>query len=645
MYFHLVGVATFAHSKSAVFTYHSEQKLEPGTLVRVSVGKKEANGVILSATSKPKFTTKPIQEVLYPNNFLPIPLLHLAEWLSDYYAAHYGLVLQSILPSGAHKRRRNSEPQPLAAARERKEITLTDEQSAAVSAITAAKTGAFLLHGVPGSGKTQTYIEVVKQAISEGKSAIILVPEIALTAQLIAEFANYFDTIFITHSGMSEAQRHKTWESILTTEQPCVVIGPRSALFSPVRNVGVIVVDECHEQSFKQDRAPRYQTIHAASQLAKLHRAKIVLGSATPNISELFLADKQIISRISLGQPVNKRNSHVTIVSHKDRQQFSKHRFLSTTLIEAIQKSLAQSEQALLFHNRRGTAPAVLCEECGWQASCPLCDLPLTFHGDRLDLRCHTCNFTAQMSHACPECKSPTIVFKGIGTKLIFDEVTKLFPKARIARFDADNEKGAQLQERYQELYDGEIDILIGTQILAKGLDLPGVTTVGVLQADAGLHLPDFSANERTFQLLYQVAGRAGRTGASGHIIMQTYTPDNPVIQRAAERDFAGFAAHELEQREKTGFPPFSYLLKLTYAAKTEEAAVRATRAMAQKLRQQHPGIKLLGPAPAFRELAFSKYHWQIVVKSKKRPPLQAIAQELAAQNNWQVDLDPATLL
>lgn len=645
MHFYTVGAATLAHSQSAVFTYHNTTPLQPGICVRVPLGRKFANGVILAEVQKPTFATKPIAEVLTEQP-LPKELISLCQWIADYYASHLGLVLQSALPSGMHKTRRASKTESLALpVRERKNITLTTDQQSAISTITDTNAHGFLLHGVPGAGKTQVYIELAKQTIAEDKSVIVLVPEIALTTQLIAEFSQHFANVVVTHSAMTESERHKAWLRVLTSLEPVVVIGPRSALFSPVQNLGLFIIDECHEQSFKQDRSPRYHAAHAGSVLAKLHRAKIILGSATPNIADLHLAHAGRLHLVELPTAIQSHNNAVTIVNHKTRDSFTKHRFVSNELIQAIEQSLANGEQALIFHNRRGTAPVVICEECGWRALCPHCELPLTFHGDTLALRCHSCDHKQPIVHSCPECRNPTIIFKGIGTQMVEQEFNKLFPKARIARFDADNAKDQQLQTRYQELYDKKIDILIGTQIITKGLDIPGISTVGVLQADSGLSLPDFAANERTFQLLYQVSGRAGRSKGPGHVILQTYLPDSPIISWAAKKQFADFAEAELTQRQLYKYPPFRYLLKLTCAFSTEKGAVQAARKLAQHIRSTHPEVEVVGPAPDFYERKMGKFHWQVLVKSAKRPVLQRILREVPTGSNWQADIDPVTLL
>ncbi|HXH27335.1 MAG TPA: primosomal protein N', partial [Candidatus Acidoferrum sp.] len=299
--------------------------------------------------------------------------------------------------------------------------------------------------------------------------------------------------------------------------------------------------------------------------------------------------------------------------------------------------------QTLLFLNRRGTAPTTLCANCGWTALCATCYVPLTLHADKHLLACHICARRQQLPPSCPECRHPDIVFKGIGTKMVEEAMKRLFPKANIARFDADNAQTETLAARYQEVYDAKIDILIGTQLLAKGLDLPNLQTIGVVQADSGMQLPDYQAEERTFQLLYQVAGRVGRGQQPSHIVVQSYRPDNPIVRLALARDYSAFYNQQLAERRKAHFPPFVYLLKLTCAYKTEAAAIRAASQLATNVRQTWPQCTVLGPTPAFYERLGGNYRWQIVIKAKRRADLLEIAK--AVPDKWQVDIDPISLL
>ncbi len=644
-FLYLVAPSVVVRTTEDAFTYHSETPLAIGTLVRISIGKRLANGVVVAAvTEKPKFATKAIAGVIAPRP-LPAPLVVLARWLGEYYGAHLAAVLQTILPSGLNKTRRDQQKTATHPLRKRTKFLLNQDQRRALEMIQKRPDGTFLLHGVTGSGKTQIYIEAAKHMARNGKSSIILVPEIALTPQLVAEFANHFSNLIVTHSGMTEARRHAVWLKALQNDtEPMVVIGPRSALFMPLENVGLIVVDECHEPSYKQEQTPRYSALRAASVLAKAHKAKLILGSATPAIADYYLAQTNKTPVIRLAKPAAQLQPvEVKVVDLKSRGNFSRHRFLSNELLDAIEQALQKKYQILLFHNRRGTAPTTLCEHCGWSAHCPTCFLPLTLHADKHELRCHLCGFTGKVPPSCPDCHEPTIVFKGIGTKLIESEVTRLFPKARIARFDADTSEAEALHNRYQELYDGQIDIIIGTQILAKGLDIPRLALVGVVQADSGLVLPDYTSEERVFQLLYQVIGRAGRGEHPGEVVIQTYQPDHLVVKTAVARDYKTFYQAAIRQREAGHFPPFRYLLKLTCSYKTEAGAVAASQKMARELRQKYPQLEILGPTPSFYERLGGTYRWQLVIKARQRSDLVEIAKN--TPQNWQADLDPASLL
>lgn len=643
-YFYLVAPTAVVRTTDYAYTYHSDTQLAVGTLVRISVGKKLTNGVVIKPIAqKPSFQTKAVGEVLVETP-LPAPLIKLAQWLSEYYASHFALVLQTLLPSGLQKNRRETKKELSYPKRKRTKIILNDDQASALSLINKQSEGTVLLHGVTGSGKTQVYIEAVKHAADEGRSAIILVPEIALTPQLVAEFANHFTNLIVTHSGLTEAQRHHAWLKALQSTEPTVVIGPRSALYLPLKNLGIIVIDECHEPSYKQEQSPRYSALRAASILARAHKAKLILGSATPSVADYYLAGQSKAPIIRLAKPAAQLQPvEVKVVDLKTKQSFLRHRFLSNELLAAIDRALENRYQILLFHNRRGTAPTTLCEHCGWSAHCPNCFLPQTLHADAHELRCHLCGLAQRVPPACPECHEPTVVFKGIGTKLIETEITKLYPKARIARFDADTSEAEAVHNRYQELYDGDIDIMIGTQMLAKGLDIPRLALVGVVQADSGLVLPDYTSEERVFQLLYQVIGRAGRGEHPGEVVIQTYQPDHPVVQAAIARDYPRFYEAEIAAREHGRFPPFRYLLKLTCSYKTESGAINASQKLARELRSTYPNLEILGPTPSFYERLGGNYRWQLVVKASQRTDLVNIAKNVPA--GWMADIDPASLL
>ncbi|MEP6710439.1 MAG: primosomal protein N', partial [Candidatus Saccharibacteria bacterium] len=530
MYYYEVAPNQIVRQGSMFFTYSSDYELSIGQIVTIPVGKKTMIGVVLRATKQPSYETKPIIS-LVEETPLPNPLVELANWLSDYYVAHLATVFQTILPSGIQKTRRQKELSFRKNRRDRTNIVFTKDQEKALKTIENMTPGSALLHGVTGSGKTAVYIEMAKRALARNDSVIILVPEIALTSQLVDEFSHHFEDVILAHSRQTESERHIIWRDALGSEKPRVVIGPRSALFLPLRHVGLIVIDEAHEPSFKQEQSPRYSALRAASILAKNHGAKLIMGSATPSISEYYLAEKSGRPIITMAETAKQSSKPIiSLIDMTKRQNFKEHRFLSDKLLSQLDETFAAGNQALIFHNRRGSASTTLCENCGWQAMCPRCFVPLTLHADNHHLRCHICGFNDKVPTSCPECHHANIVHRGIGTKMIETELRKIYPDKTIMRFDGDSETTETVEQKYSELYDGTIDLIIGTQVIAKGLDLPKLRTVGVVQADSGLSLPDFGASERTFQLLAQVVGRVGRSHHATQVIVQSYQPTHQSV-------------------------------------------------------------------------------------------------------------------
>lgn len=646
MYYYEVAPRKIVRSDSAVLTYESDQRFQPGTLVQIPVGAVQQVGIVMRAVPRPAYATKPIGGSIEVTA-LPSPLLSVAVWMADYYATHFATVLQTLLPRNlTTKRRVGAQKVNATSGEKRTHFLLNGAQQAAVTAILAQPSGTTLLKGITGSGKTAVYVELAQQAVHAGKSAMIIVPEIALTSQLIHVFSEHFDDLLVTHSRMTEAQRHRVWKQALGATEPRVVIGPRSALFLPLQNIGLIVIDEAHEPSLKQEQAPRYHAARVASILASAHRARLVLGSATPLITDYYLAQRQPGTIVRMDETARlAQKPTVQLVDMTKKHNFKRHRFFSEPLLQHIAATLAAGNQVLLFHNRRGTTPTTLCENCGWTATCPRCFLPLTLHGDKHQLRCHVCNYTERVPTQCPVCSDVNIIHKGIGTKLIEAEIRKLFPQATIQRFDGDSDNTSSVDQLYTQLHDGSIDIIIGTQVVAKGLDLPHLRTVGVIQADAGLSLPDFSAAERTFQLVSQVVGRVGRSDHATTAIIQSYQPSHPAITCGIAQDYETFYRSELAVRKKAQFPPFTYLLKLTCIYKTEAAAVRNARNVAAQLRAvAPPHVTFFGPTPSFYERVGDTYRWQLVVKSPKRADLAALLEHIPA-TYWQSELDPISLL
>jgi primosomal protein N' (replication factor Y) len=646
MHYYEVAPNQIIRADSAFFNYSSESLLSVGQIVLVEIGKKQVIGIVLHQTSKPSYPTKPIISIIEQTP-LPHQLIDLALWLSKYYVTPLATVLQTILPRGLQKKRRPQSKQTEITKRNRTNIVFNKEQLSALKILTKFSSGTFLLQGVTGSGKTELYIDIAKQAIANGTSAIILVPEIALTSQLISEFSQHFDNLLVTHSKMTESARHLVWSEALESAEPRIVIGPRSALFTPLKSIGAIIIDEAHEPSFKQEQNPKYSALRVATMLGRFHKAKVIFGSATPSIIDRYLAEKsnRPILKLTKLARTDSLLPVVTLVDMKKRANFNDHRFFSKQLLEQITNTLKIGKQVLIFHNRRGSTSTTLCEECGWTAECPKCFLPLTLHADHHRLYCHICGYSADVPTSCPVCGSADIIHKGIGTKLIESELRKLFPAANIARFDADNTNDEAVNARYSDLYSGVIDIAIGTQIIAKGLDLPHLRTVGVIQADSGLALPDFNTNERTFQLLAQVIGRVGRNEHQTQVIVQSYQPTHPSIISGLTQDYESFYTHTLSERRRGLFPPFTHLLKLTCVYKTEFAAIKNAQKLASELHTTvDKSVQILGPTPAFYERQHDTYRWQLVLKSPKREYLIDTL-KLIPPTHWQFELDPTSLL
>lgn len=647
MHYYEVVPAQIFRNDGDYLTYESKEKFNIGQVVLIEVGSKTMPGIIIKKTNRPKYKTKSILLSIEEES-LPKQLIDLMVWIAQYYACPMPLVAQTILPSGITKNRRQIDyRQPFVSNRKRTNFVFNKDQLYVFKQLDSFNEGTFLLHGVTGSGKTAIYIETIKKAIVANKSAIVLVPEIALTSQLVSELSNHFQNLIVTHSQMTEGMRFQVWRKILNNNAPQIVLGPRSALFTPLKNIGAIIVDEAHEPSFKQEHAPRYSALRVATMLGRFHKAKVVLGSATPNITDRYLAEKSNKPILHLNElaRINVKRPKIELVDMKNRQNFKNHRFLSDKLIAQIEKTLKDGKQVLVFHNRRGSASSTLCEQCGWIAECPRCHLPLVLHTKDYSLKCHVCGLIQKVPTSCPTCKSAQIIHKGIGTQLIEREICKLFPEASVARFDADNKKDESLDKLYDKIYNGKIDIIIGTQIVAKGLDLPHLQTVGVIQADAGLSIPDFNSSERAFQLLSQVIGRVGRNDMQTHVIVQSYQPKHPSIAFGLNQDYEGFYRYEIKQRQATLFPPFVFLLKLTCTYKTEASAAKNTKLLAIKIKQSFgEGVVVFGPAPAFYERLHNTYRWQLIIKSSKRESLINII-NLVPKTHWQYELDPYSLI
>lgn len=646
MNYYLIAPAKSFHQSENLLTYESETPLQIGHIVEIPLGRQNAIGVVVKKTKKPDFTTKPINNILYETP-LPEHLIKAMLWLTDYYRCPLSSVVQAALPRGITKKRR-SVTKDLANTlfSSESQNPLSKSQRRAIDEIVANPANTVLLHGITGSGKTNIYIGLTKHQLKLGKSIILLVPEIALTSQLVQNFQYHFKDVILLHSEQTEATRHLLWQKALEADTPQIIIGPRSALFAPVKNLGLIIIDEAHEPSYHQDQNPKYSALRLASQMSKT-----ILGTATPLISDYYIC-KQHKAIVELDELAIKSDKTTTIklIDFKDRAVFARNRLISTPLIESIQQSLDNHQQSLIFHNRRGSAPLTICDHCGWEALCENCLLPLVLHADKFQLRCHTCGRNYPVLTACPECKNASIHHKGFGTKLIEEELKKLFPQAKIGRFDADTASNEQLDKVYTEVKNGSYDILVGTQMLAKGFDFPNLSTLGVVQADAGLNLPDFSAEERSYQLITQVIGRANRGHQNSRIFIQTFRPNQEIIRFASQANYSEFYDYLLSKRQMAKLPPYTFLLKLSLSYKTEKATVANAQKLFKNINQivkkdQLQQISITPPMPAFHEHERSGYTWQIIVKAKSRKDLVKIFDQLDKSSYLHYDFDPYTLL
>lgn len=635
----LVADASF-HGKEPL-TYACNKPLQPGSIVSVPLKDKVVNGAVVGRTEKPSFKTKPAT----PYNFKPLPtqLIQLINWIQNYYPAPLGAITQHFVPKRLPNDVLTSLESPQKTYKPDILPALTTDQANAIAQI--SKTGLHLIHGETGSGKTRVYIELAGRTIRQGRSAIILTPEISLTSQLANEFRAVFNNrVLVLHSKLAAVKRRNIWANILSSNEPLIVIGPRSALLSPVNNVGLIVVDESHEAAYKQENAPHFHASTVAAKLAELHKACLVLGSATPLVTDYFIAKAKQRPVIYLGQIAKGKSEVSTVtVDRRDKTRFSKSVHLSDDLIAGVKQALNKGEQALVFLNRRGTARVILCDKCGWQAQCPHCDLPLTYHADTHKVVCHSCDFRQPSPSQCLSCGNPSVLFKSAGTKAIAEQLSQLFPGANVMRFDTDNAAQERLEAQYASVRSGEVDILAGTQTLGKGLDLPKLSFVGVVDAETSLSFPDFSATEQSYQMLTQVLGRIGRGHRAAKAVVQTFSPDSPLLKAAIEKNWQLFYNNELSERQRFNFPPFCFLLKITVKKTSAETAKKSAATLGASLKTKFPRLIIDGPTPAFHEKHRGQYQWQIIVKSKSRKTLLEVINSLPAGAAY--DIDPLNLL
>ncbi len=543
------------------------------------------------------------------------------------------------------------------------DLTLNPEQRAALDAVCAEIDAAgeavpTLLHGVTGSGKTEIYLQAIRHALDAGRTALVLVPEISLTPQTVERFKSRFaarqDEVAVLHSHLSAGERFDEWHKV-HTGRARIAIGARSAVFAPLENLGVIIVDEEHETSYKQEELPRYHARDVAVLRANREECAIVLGTATPSLESWLNARAGKYRLARLTQRVDDRKMPLIRVLdlRKAARAAKGDAIFAPAMLAAIDKRLAAGEQTILFLNRRGFSTTMLCLKCGHVCRCPECSVSLTYHRDAGQLACHICGHTERAPKSCPECHDPGIRHSGVGTQKVEDAVRRIFPKAKVARMDAD---AMTRKDSYRQTLgafkEGAIDILVGTQMIAKGLHFPNVTLVGIVNADLGLHVQDFRAAERTFQLLTQVAGRAGRGETEGEVIVQTFTPFHPAIQFARHHDFDGFVGQELELRQRFAFPPFARMVIVTVRGRSRELAEFTAETLARKFTAAAPPDATVGrAAPAPLEKARGHYRFQVALRGPSARPLARAIRTvldpltLPEDVHVTVDVDPVQLL
>ncbi|MCA0988021.1 primosomal protein N' [Guptibacillus algicola] len=515
-------------------------------------------------------------------------------------------------------------------------LELTDLQQEAITPILSSiennQHRTFLIHGVTGSGKTEIYLQSIHKVLNDGKEAIVLVPEISLTPQMVNRFKSRFGSnVAVLHSGLSRGEKYDEWRKIHRGEVK-VVVGARSAVFAPFKNLGIIIIDEEHEGSYKQEENPRYHARDVAIKRGENHKCPIVLGSATPSLESYARATKGVYSLLELLHRVNNQQMpEVSIVDMREELRSGNRSMFSNELYDKLQDRLMKKEQSVLFLNRRGYSTFVMCRDCGFVVECPHCDISLTYHKINGTMRCHYCGFEEPLPSSCPECESEHIRFFGTGTQRVEEELTKILPEARVVRMDVDTTRRKGSHEKLLTQFgEGKADILLGTQMIAKGLDFPNVTLVGVLAGDAMLHIPDFRASEKTFQLLTQVSGRAGRHILPGEVVVQSYTPEHYSIELASKHDYNSFYQREMVMRKQYGYPPFYFLAMVNISHEELTKTVDVTEKISDFLKSNlSPECVVLGPVASAIPRIKDRYRYQCMIKYKTEPKLHHSLKEI----------------
>lgn len=664
---------------SEALTYSFSEPLQRGQLVNVPLGKRKVKGLVLGpAIEKPDFEVKSIDSIDAEYTPLPESFVKWLEWLAQYYLHPVGQVAQSAFPplNKTEKQRQSKRPPVIPQLESDSALNLTEEQQKCFEDISKYQGfSTHLIFGVTGSGKTEIYLRLLEDVLKAGKKGIVLVPEISLTPQLIQRFARRFgDKIAALHSQLTDRERTNQWWDVVEGKKS-ILIGARSALFCPVENLGLIIVDEEHEPSFKQDEKLKYNGRDAAVMMGKLLNCPVVLGSATPSLESWKNAQDGKYHLHTLKRRVaNRALPEVEVIDLRHQKSDDEEKkkviekyshlpfWLSPQLYERMGEVLERGDQAALFLNRRGVAQMVVCPACGHTRECPNCDISLTLHAHS-HLVCHYCDYHENFKTKCPDCKEGELQAIGLGTELLETDLTRLFPGKKIARADRDEiQNRADLEDMIARMESGDIDILVGTQMIAKGLDFPKLKLVGLVLADVGFNLPDFRATERSFQLITQMSGRSGRHVKEGEspglVIVQTFNVEHDSITFAKNHDFEGFAQHELNIRSQLNYPPVgrlvSFRIQGIHLSKVEEAAgLLARRAQALKNQfSQYNAIEVLGPAEAPLSKLRGQFRYHLLIKSAHIAAVNPFSRQLLGDQEWVpsgvkilIDIDPMSLL
>lgn len=632
------------------FSYLVPKELEDhiriGSIVQIPFGRRTLRGVVLAIDSQKEMAAPKLKAISSVNKqyVLPKPYQKIARWISDHYLCSMGEAVSLFLPAILKRPRKAvlTETHDLA---NLPDLNLEQEGAFRQILNQADQQKPFLLFGVTGSGKTEIYIRLAKEIIDQKKQVVILVPEILQTPQALARFKEIFgEEITLMHSHLSKSEKAACYADFYSGRKN-ILIGPRSALLVPSQNLGLIVVDEEHDDSYKQEQTPRYHAVSLAVELAKETKALLVMGSATPTVKSYYQAQKDEYILLTL----LKRHSETLLPSSKivdlrNELRSGNYSPVSLELQKAIGECLANKKQILLFLNRRGTSTFVSCRDCGFVILCKQCSIPMVYHlhDNSGSLSCHHCDAKSSVPLVCPSCGSLKLKYFGSGVEKVEREINRLFPDARSIRIDSTTVRSKSDYENiYNKMKGHEVDILIGTQMIAKGLDIPNVDLVGVVSADTGLHLPHYQAFEKSFQLLTQVCGRAGRRKTQGKAIIQTYWPEASAIVSASQHDFIGFFDREIETRRKFDYPPFTHLVRIIAENADCKKAECVISSIAELLRKR--GIDFIGPGKCFYEKLHGKFRYHILIKFDKM--VKEDAAFLKSLKNVIIDADPANLL